>query len=91
MIDTATVLADMRRELRETVLPAVDDEYARSVVVAIIGILGELPPAPPRDDALRHDLLAAADYVLTHARDEEDLLNRVRRALAADLNRQQGE
>jgi len=85
VIDTATVLADIRRELRETVLPAIGGEYARSVVVAMIGVLGELPPPPPRDETLRDDLLAAADYVLAHARDDADLTGRVRRALAADL------
>ena len=42
MIEPAIVLAGMRRELRDVVLPAVEDESVRASVVAMIGILGEL-------------------------------------------------
>lgn len=42
MIDPDIVLAGIRRDLREIVLPAVEEEFARTAVIAMVGILGEL-------------------------------------------------
>ena len=41
----------MRRDLREIVLPAIEDEYVRSLVIAMVGILGELPRQLRSDEA----------------------------------------
>lgn len=43
MIEPHPVLEGMRRDLRAIVLPAVEDDYVRSVIVAMMGILRELP------------------------------------------------
>lgn len=50
MIDPHQVLEGLRRDLRGIVLPAVEDEYARSVVVAMMGILRELGPRLRADE-----------------------------------------
>jgi hypothetical protein len=40
--DVRGLLEAVRRELRETVLPKIEGEYERSVVIAMLGILGDL-------------------------------------------------
>ena len=42
MTDVRRLLDAVRNELRTTVLPKVDGDYERSVVVAMLGILGDL-------------------------------------------------
>ncbi|WP_019874805.1 hypothetical protein [Sporichthya polymorpha] len=53
MISPAAALNLVREELRSCVLPrlAEDDDYGRSVLVAAIGVLGELAPRVIEDDA----------------------------------------
>ena len=52
MINPAAALDLVREELRSCVLPrlAEDDDYGRSVLVAAIGVLGELAPHVIEDD-----------------------------------------
>lgn len=49
-MDPVDVLAGIRRDLRDVVLPAVEDDYARSVVVAMMGILRALPARIAADE-----------------------------------------
>jgi hypothetical protein len=50
MISPALALGGMREQLREVVLPAVDDERARAVVIAALGILADLALQVREDD-----------------------------------------
>jgi hypothetical protein len=50
MISPELALGGMREQLREVVLPALDDERARAVVIAALGILADLALQVREDD-----------------------------------------
>jgi hypothetical protein len=50
MTDPKQTLEALRRDLRELVLPRLEDEYVRSVVIAMLGILGDLAPRVRLDE-----------------------------------------
>jgi hypothetical protein len=63
VIEPGEALDAIRDQLRRLVLPHLEDEGARSVVVAALGILGDLAPRVRSDDRwclASHDELAAA-------------------------------
>lgn len=58
MISPEHMMDAMRRELGDRVLPAVTDERARSSVIAVMGILGDLARQVAEDDGWARESIA---------------------------------
>jgi hypothetical protein len=84
--DVRRLLDAVRSELRSTILPKIEGEYERSVVIAMLGILGDLRDAVAIDErpaAKEAAELAAACDEWIAALGERPLANRLRETAAA--------
>lgn len=68
MIEPRVALEEIRAQLREEVLPKLEDERARAIVVAALGILGDLALQVRDDDAWETDSAAELSALCTRLR-----------------------
>ena len=67
-MDAKRLLEAIRADLRERILPALDGDFERSVVVAAVGILREVAPRIVEDDRWAEDSVAELAGAVGEAR-----------------------